>query len=294
MRRLVRRVRDFVRGEEAALRGQLDLILETIGQQEIRRLQDAQLPHIRDYGVRVFSQFDADGIIAHLLRQIPDAPRTFVEFGVGDYRESNTRLLIRNGDWRGVIIEADPGSCERIRELEESWRFDLRLVDAFVTRENINNLIADAGFAGDIGILSIDIDGNDYWVWQAITVVRPVIVVIEFNARFGPDRSVTIPYDPAFSRIAASHTGVYFGASLAAMVKLGTAKGYDYVGSDVADINAFFVCSELRPETLPALTASEGFRPLRVREMRDSEGALTFAGRDVEDEVLAGMPLVEI
>src|SRR5438876_264619 len=104
-------------------------------------------------GPRVGSggQLASPVVAAHHWSQ---APKPSVEFGVQDYRESNTRFLIRQGDWQGVIIEADPADCERIRCLEESWRFDLRLVEAFVTRETINNLIAGAGLEGDIGLLS--------------------------------------------------------------------------------------------------------------------------------------------
>lgn len=241
----------------------------------------------------MFSQWDEDGIIAYLLDQLPPVPRTFVEFGVGDYRESNTRFLIRQGDWAGVIIEADPASCARIRRLEEMWRYDLRLMEAFVTAESINELIGSAGCDGEIGVLSIDVDGNDYWIWKAISVVTPAIVVIEFNARFGDERRVTIPYDPSFRRMTAHPSGIYFGASLPAMVRLGQERGYDYVGSNTADINAFFVRSDLRPAHLPALSAKEGFRPLRAREMR-REGRLVFAAPEEESDVLRSLPLVEV
>jgi hypothetical protein len=295
VRRVGRLVQNLAQPDRAGIGNRLDLVSDKLGRQEIQALREGpQLPHLRDYGVRVFSQFDEDGIIGHLLHEIPQTPKTFVEFGVADYRESNTRFLVRQADWRGVIIEADPVCCEHIRRLEESWRYDLRLVEAFITRENINKLIADAGFEGDIGVLSIDIDGNDYWVWKALDVVTPMITVIEFNGRFGPDRAVSIPYDPTFTRMAASHTGIYYGASLAAMIKLANEKGYDYVGSNSADINAFFVRSEHRPTTLSALTAAKGFRPLRLREMRNASGDLTFDGPETEAAVLSQLPLVEV
>jgi hypothetical protein len=194
VQRLLQRIRRLANPDRAGIGNRLDLVNETLGRQEIRRLAAGpKLLHLRNYGVRVFSQWDEDGIIAHLLHEIPRAPKTFDEFGVDDYRESNARFLIRQGDWQGVIIEADPKGCQSIRRLEESWRFDLRLVETFVTRESINDLIAEAGLQGEIGLLSIDIDGNDYWVWQEITVVSPAVVVVEFNGRFGSDRAVTIP-----------------------------------------------------------------------------------------------------
>ncbi len=270
----------------------LELVHEALGRAEIAQLlAGPQLPHVRDYGVRVFAQWDEDGILAYLLDTVGDVPKRFVEIGVEDYTESNTRFLLRQGDWRGVVVEADPNYARRIRERKESWMYDLRLVEAFVNAENINDLV---GFEGEIGVLSIDIDGNDYWVWQALTVVRPAIVVVEYNGRLGPERAVTIPYEPTFTRMAASPTGIYYGASLAAMVGLGAAKGYDYVGSNSADINAFFVRSDVRSTRLPRLTAAQGFRRLRVREMRDADGHLIFASPSDEAAALADLPFVEV
>lgn len=293
------RLRDKVKTSlQAATLGQpperLDVVAEMLGRAEIARLAAGPaLPHIREYGVRVFSQWDEDGIIAYLLNQLPPVPRTFIEFGVGDYRESNTRFLIRQGDWDGVIIEADPAFCERIQILEEMWRYDLRLVEAFISAESIDDLIESAGCNGEIALLSIDLDGNDYWIWKALTVVTPAIVVIEFNGRFGDERRVSIPYNPSFRRTSAHPSGIYYGASLPAMVSLGREKGYDYVGSNTADTNAFFVRSDLRPSHIPVLSAKEGFRPLRVREMR-RDGRLVFAAPEEESGVLRSLPLVEV
>jgi hypothetical protein len=282
-------------GANVELRRRLELVHEALGRAEIARLlAGPQLPHVRDYGVRVFAQWDEDGILAYLLSTVGDVPKRFVEIGVEDYTECNTRFLLRQGDWSGVVVEAEPNCARQIREREESWRYDLRLVEAFVTRENVDDLVRSAGFEGEIGVLSIDIDGNDYWVWQALTVVRPSIVVVEYNGRFGPERAITIPYEPTFTRMAASPTGIYYGASLAAMVGLGAAKGYDYVGSNSADTNAFFVRSEVRSEGLPRLTAAQGFRSLRVREMRDADGRLMFARPSEEAAALAGLSFVEV
>ncbi len=274
------------------LRQRLESVQEALGRAEIARLlAGPQQPHVRDYGVRVFAQWDEDGILAYLLDTVGDVPKRFVEIGVEDYTECNTRFLLRQGDWRGVVVEADPNHARRIRERNEFWMYDLRLVEAFVNAENINDLV---GFEGEIGVLSIDIDGNDYWVWQALTVVRPAVVVIEYQGRLGSERAVTVPYEPTFTRMAASPTGIYYGASLAAMVGLGAAKGYDYVGSNSADINAFFVRSDVRPERLPRLTAEQGFRQPRIREMLDADGHRTFASPSDEAAALADLPFVEV
>jgi hypothetical protein len=291
---LLDRGRNLLKPDREGIGPQLDQVIEMLGSQEIRRrIEGPRRSELRDYGVKVFAQTDEDGILAYLISEIAP-PKTFVEIGVGDYRESNTRHLIKQGDWRGLIIEGGPENCRRIRGLGELWRFDLQLAEAFVTRETVDDLIRDAGIEGEIGILSLDIDGNDYWVWRGITAVRPAIVVVEFNGRFGADRPVTVPYDPSFTRNPAAAGGIYFGASLAAMVKLGEEKGYAYVGSNGADVNAFFVRTDLLPDTISTLTATEGFRRVRTREMRGQDGSLLFAGSEREDAALAEMPLVEV
>src|SRR4030095_9607966 len=134
-------------------------------------------------------------IIQFLTTRLKINRKTFVEFGVGDYLESNTRFLLINNNWDGLVLDSDPENIERIRRSPLCWRHGLRAASAFITCENINSLILDNGIRRDLGLLSIDIDGNDYWVWQAIDVVSPEIVVIEYNHRFGPDLAVTIPYN---------------------------------------------------------------------------------------------------
>src|SRR5262249_45012672 len=148
----------------------------------------------------------------------------------------------------------------------------LRAVRAFVTRENIDQLLVDHGFAGDLGLLSIDIDGNDYWVWEAIRSARPAIVVIEYNYRFGKERAVTIPYDPSFVRSRAGTGILYFGASLKALCLLGRRKGYCFVGCNSHGVNAFFVREDLRPPGLKELTCEEGYVRGRFKEVSNAAG----------------------
>jgi len=127
----------------------------------------------------VFSQRGEDGILQYLLHNVPVAHRTFVEFGVEDYREANTRFLLVHDDWQGLVMDSSPANIERIRRDDIHWRHDLQTRVANVTQENINRLLSDAGFDPDLGLLSIDIDGNDYLVCDAIGGVRPRIVACQ-------------------------------------------------------------------------------------------------------------------
>ncbi|MGC0779433.1 MAG: hypothetical protein WCD68_19730, partial [Candidatus Acidiferrum sp.] len=122
----------------------------------------------RDVGFRVFSQWDEDGILQYLIHRIPIRNKTFIEFGVENYEESNTRFLLLNDHWQGMLLDV----CEEdIRYIEQDgfyWQYDLRVKKAWITRENIDALLVGAGFGEDVGVLSIDIDGNEYWLWEAI------------------------------------------------------------------------------------------------------------------------------
>jgi hypothetical protein len=242
---------------------------------------------------KVFSQFGDDGIIQWLVRQLAPPP-VFVEFGVEDYRESNTRFLLQNNRWRGLVFDGSAEHVRRIREAEFFWQHDLTAAAEFITAENIDALLAAAGFGGDIGLLHVDIDGNDYWVWRAIASVRPTIAVIEYNAVLGPDRAITIPYQPDFRRLAAHPSGLYAGASLPALRALATQRGYTFIGCNGAGNNAYFVRDGALTPLLRALAHEAGFVDSHFRESRDAEGRLTFAGGTARAELIRGLPVVNV
>ena len=218
----------------------------------------------------------------------------FVEFGVENYTEANTRFLLVKDNWTGLVIDGSRQNIDYIRRNDISWRFNLKAEQAFITRENINNLIRRSEISGEIGVLSIDIDGNDYWVWEAIDVITPSVVIVEYNHRFGAERAVTIPYSADFQRSKAHYSNIYYGASLAALCTLGRKKGYAFVGCNSAGNNAFFVRSQVKPDFLPEISPANGFVGGRFRESRDSMGNLAFLTEAQEAAILATLPLVEI
>ena len=235
------------------------------------------LQSLADAEFQVYSQWGDDGIIQYMIQQadVRPAERSFIEFGVQDYREANTRFLLVNNSWRGLVLDDNAANVEIVRRDSLFWRHQLTAAAAFVTAENVNALFAEHGFAGDVGLLHIDIDGNDYWVWKAVSVVRPVIAVMEYNAVFGPDHALTVPYDPAFDRARAHYSHLFFGASLAALCDLAAAKDYAFVGCNSAGNNAYFVRRD-RLGALPALTAAEGFVDASFRESVGRDGRSTY------------------
>jgi hypothetical protein len=267
---------------------------EALGRIERRQIRDLTAADMHEAEFRVFSQWGEDGILQHLLRHVHISRNIFVEFGVENYTESNTRFLVMNNNWAGLVIDGNSNNIDFIKNDDIYWRHNLKAEHAFITRENINELIRRNGISGEIGLLSIDIDGNDYWVWEAIDVVLPSVVVIEYNSRFGPKRAVTVPYDAGFVQLAAHHSGLYFGASLAALCLLGKRKGYSLVGCNTAGNNAFFVRTELKPSALPELTAAESFVAAQFRQARNAHGALVFLSAEEETAAFRDLPVIEV
>ena len=217
------------------------------------------------YEFKVYSQNGEDGVLGWIFSTIGVHDYRFVEFGIEDGRECLSALLSLHCGWRGLLMDCDEDSVRAARGyygnrlLGHAER--VAIEHAFVTRDNINGLLEDAGMKGEIDLLVIDIDGNDYWVWEAVEVIQPRVVVIEYNASFGSDQPVTIPYEANFDRMAAHPSGFYHGASLVAMEFLGGRKGYGLVGCESNGVNAFFVRRDLIEEPLREVSAHDAFFP---------------------------------
>jgi len=273
---------------------EMDDVKTMIGRQESARVRAGKFDRLRDAEFSVFSQFGEDGIIQYLISRVPIANDVFVEFGVESYRESNTRFLLVNDNWRGLILDGGTEHVAFLRENDLGWRHTIEAKSLFITRDNINGAIRDAGVSGDVGLLSVDIDGNDYWVLEAIDVVQPRILICEYNSTFGPTAAVSVPYDPAFYRTNAHSSNLYWGASLAAFCRAADRKSMAFVGSNSAGNNAFFVRRELLGD-LRELTPAEGWVNARFRESRDVTGKLTYLSSQAERlAAIAEMPLVDV
>lgn len=215
------------------------------------------LPRFSDVGFRCHSQFEEDGILLYLFALIGTTNKTCVEVCAGNGIECNTANLILNHGWWGHLFDGKEANVKRgiqfYRDSKETWLYPPQFTHAWITAENINDLIKTSGVCGDIDLLSLDIDGMDYWVWNAIDCIRPRVVVCETHNVIGPSDALTVPYDPEF-RIT---TRDYYGASLAAMTKLANKKGYRLVGTHRYGFNAFYVLKGLGDELLPAVTPSD-------------------------------------
>lgn len=242
-----------------------------------------KLPGLADAGFRVFSQFEEDGKLLYIFSVIGMKNKAFVEIGSDDGVNSNSANLYFNFGWHGLFIDGNPKSIKRGRKFfskyPHPWFYKPKFVCEKVTRENVNNLINESGYQGEIGLLSIDIDGNDYWIWDALDVIAPKVVIIETHIEFG-FHNIVVPYDPDYS-YPGKHPD-YHGASPVAMVKLATKKGYRLVGANELGFNLIFIKDGIAEEKIPEVSvesilqhpsAKEGFKKFEaIRDWDYVEG----------------------
>ena len=249
--------------------------------------------NIQDYEFKVFSQNGEDGIIQFLIQNTEIKNKIFVEFGVETYKEANTKFLLLNNGWSGLIIDGDKDAMEKIASSDLHWKYDLKSIGNFITKDNINEIIKSAGIEGEIGLLSVDIDGNDYWVFENIDCVNPQILIMEYNSMFGDIHKISVPYDENFVRSQKHYSNLYYGASIAALCDIANKKGYDLVGSNSFGNNLFFIrhdCNKLKIK----LTPKEAYVKSKFRESRDENGKLTFLSHKEGLELIKNEPVVNI
>ncbi len=218
---------------------------------------------------RVYSQNGEDGILLYLFSRIGTTDRRFVEFGIGDGSECNTANLALTFGWRGLLLEADPSLAARAREFYAGRptlrTSSLQIENVRVEPDTIDEVLGRFGVQSELDLLSIDIDGNDYWVWKAADAISPRVVAIEYNASFGPSRAVTVPYRRGFDRYAEHASGYYHGASLRALDELARRKGYLLAGCDSRGSNAFFVREDAAAGRIEPVSVEDAFFPLYER-----------------------------
>lgn len=248
-------------------------------------LTDDYLPDFNTHEFSCYSQNGEDGLILHLLSRIGVASHYIIEVGIEDGRECNSANLILNYGWQGCLVEASPEWAEKAAEYmaETGASKRVALLNLLATPDNLQERLRQAGVPDEVDVLSIDIDSYDYWLWSSIVLFAPRLVVIEYNASFGPVRSVTVPYSVDWKHV----SRYYHGASITALERLGREKGYVLVGCDSKGVNAFFVREDLADKNgISAVTPDQAYRPHFRRTQK----------RSVEEQMKAveGMPVQQI
>jgi len=217
------------------------------------------LPQTLDQaGFRAFSQFDEDGILLYIFALIGTTNRRAIEMAAGVGYESNTANLIVNHNFTGLLFEGNPDAawlCEQFyaKYQDTHWNTPVVVDRTWLKCENINEVISKHGFAGEIDLFSLDVDGMDYWLLESLSAVQPRVIVVEYNGIFTADVAMTAAYEPNYSY----QEGRASGATLAAFDKLCDRKGYRLVGCNRNCLNAFYVRKDLAPDLFPAVKVQD-------------------------------------
>jgi len=216
-------------------------------------VKNNNIPKLTDTGFKVFSQFEEDGKLLFIFSVIGMDNKQFIEIGSNDGVNSNCANLFFNFGWYGLFIDSDKWNIKRGKNFytkyPNPWQYKPTFVCEKATRENINQLISNHGFSGDVALLSIDIDGEDYWIWDAITVINPKVVVMETHNEFGLN-NIVVPYQSTYPK---KHPA-YHGASPVAMAKLANKKGYRLVGANELGFNFIFIKNGIADTLIPEVS----------------------------------------
>lgn len=233
----------------------------------------APLPRLSDVGFKVFSQTDEDGILLYLFSLLKEKNRRCVEICAGNGIECNTANLLIHHGWDGLLLDGNAGRVEEGRAFYRAHPNTYVCPPVFacewITRDNVNDILSRHGFTGDIDLLSLDMDGMDYWIWKSLETIRPRVVVLEYQDILGPERSVSVPYTDrfnAFEHPTTEGAPNYCGASLMAFTKLAAAKGYRLAGCNNLGFNAFFIRNGEGEDFFPAIPVSDCFQHRKVQQ----------------------------
>ncbi len=235
----------------------------------------SKIKNLTEVEFSVFSQWGDDGIIDWLCKNIPIKNRIFIEIGTENYRESNTRFLLMNKNWSGHLFEGNSKFVNEIKTQSIYWKYDLNAHNIMVDKSNIDKKIKSLNLPKEIGLLSLDIDGIDYWVWEKISVVEPIIFVCEFNSVLGDKRAITVPYNSKFYRSKYHYSNLAFGASLEAFKLLSKKKNYRFIGTNLNGVNAYFIKENYYKFVKNKIISIESF-PSKIRESRNKNLKKTF------------------
>lgn len=272
MKQHLRRIRDRVvpphprRFNDTGADKAGQVLLQSIWAEQKIRYPEA-LPALDEVHLRAFSQNYEDGALLLLFSLIGTTNKTVVELCAGDGTECNTTNLIINHGWSGLLVDGNLDNVERGQAFfaahPDTCPYPPTFTHAWVTRGGVNELVRSAGVEGPIDLFSLDLDGIDYWIWDALDVIEPRVVVVEYFDPAGPDRAITVPYSDDFVGYLLGDD--FVGASLNAFVKLGKRKGYRLVGVERWGFNAFFVRDGIGTDLLPEREPREFFDAPKVR-----------------------------
>ena len=245
----------------------------------IMRQYYSEIKNLSDADYKVFSQTGEDGIIDYLLYSLNIKVPKFVEIGVGDYRESNTRYIFQKNCSKGLIVDKNKNLEKKVSKIVKLWKGDLTIIETAVTSENILHILNSNEFDNNLDVFSLDVDGIDYWILEVLPEKLSKIVILEYNPTFGSNLEITVPNLNDFDRKKYHYSFLCYGASLQAFIKLMNKKKYVFVGTNIACYNAFFVLeSEINKLNLnlPDINDLTRYTTSYIRDSRSIDGKLNY------------------
>ncbi len=234
---------------------------------------------VSDVDYKIYSQFGEDGIIDFILRKLNIEKPKFVEIGVGDYTESNTRFLFESRTAKGLIIDCLEDLSIKVSKNLKLWKGDLKIEEIFINSENIMSVLEKNNFEKDIDFFSLDIDGIDYWIIKSLPANFSKVAVIEYNPIFGHEHEVTVPNIDKFDRTSYHYSNLCYGMSLRALVSIMEFKNFYFLGSNLRRNNAFFVSKNFSKDAFfPNIKISNISENVdcNIRESRGIKKELTY------------------
>lgn len=229
---------------------------------------------LSDLDYKIFSQNGEDGILDYLLYQLKIEKPKFIEIGVGDYTESNTRFIFDRCSPKGTIVDCLEGLEEKVKKKINLWKGDLKIVNTFVNSQNIIEIMRNTNCLNNLDIFSLDIDGIDYWILKELPKNFSKIVVVEFNPIFGKNLEVSVPNLNNFERKKYHYSHLCFGMSLKAAIKIMNEKNFYFIGTNLLRNNAFFISKNYDKD--------EYFRNLNINNIENSTDANFTESRNIE------------
>jgi len=247
------------------------------------------ISNLNEVDFKVFSQNGEDGIIDYLLFSLQIEKAKFIEIGVGDYYESNTRFLFERSSGDGLIIDIIDNLQKRVEKNIRLWRGNVKILNRKIDSENILATLKEFNFFDNIDLFSIDVDGIDYWILEKMPKKFCKLIVAEYNPYFGSNLEISVPNDKNFDRSKYHHSNLCFGASLKSIINLLDRKGFVFLGTNLFKNNAFFVNSDFKDNLfleIPNNNELNSFTNASFRESRDINNKLNFIDpKDILNEI---------
>ncbi|MDC3071917.1 hypothetical protein OA046_02860, partial [Candidatus Pelagibacter sp.] len=275
-----------------------DKIIHCVGNVQItlNRNRYNDVEDLTETEVKIFSQNGEDGIIDYLISRLKVDKKNFVEIGVGDYRESNTRFLYNSYHPKGLIVDYITDMEKKVKKHVNFWKGDLRIINKQIDSKNIQDVLH-MGCNYEIDLFSIDIDSIDYWIIDKLKNNISKIFVAEYNPVFGSELEVSVPNISGFDRSKYHYSHLCYGMSLKALIKLMDKKGYYFIGSNLQKINAFFISKEFKKEDFfknIKIKSLDQYTDSNIRDSRDDKNNLNYLSGDLKFKEIENCEVVDL